>query len=177
MTATESASERRRGQRVFLVLPVELHWTAADGRPAMAAAETGIVSAFGATLQVKSLPPPVEELELRLPSRGLTARARVVGARPQGPDGSTSLAVELTSPDENFWGVSLPPPPVYGLRIKASADAAATVAALFEKLKGRKVPAEVILEIASGRPLPGDLWKEIQDLLREAGLKYEENPR
>ncbi len=176
MTATESASERRRGQRVFLVLPVELHWTAPDGRPTMTAAETGIVSAYGATLQVKTAPPPASELELRLPSRGLSAKARVVGARPPAPDGLTTLGVELIAPNENFWGVSLPPPPVYGLRVKASADAAATVAALFEKLKGRKVSAEVVLEIASGRPLPGDLWKEIQDLLRDAGLKYEENP-
>ncbi len=176
MTATESGSDRRRGQRVFLVLPVELHWTAADGRPAMTAAETGIVSAYGATLQVKAAPRPVAALELRLPSRGLSAKARVVGARPPTPDGSTTLGVELITPNENFWGVSLPPPPVYGLRVTASADAAATVAALFEKLKGRRIPAEVVLEIASGRPLPGDLWKEIQDLLRDAGVKYEENP-
>ena len=176
MAPTEAASERRRGQRVFLVLPVELHWTAADGRPAMAAAETGIVSAYGATLQVKPPAPTVPEVELRLPARGLSARARVVGPRRPAADGSTSLALELLSPDENFWGVSLPPPPVYGLRVTATTDAAATVAALFERLKGRKVPAEVILEIASGRPLPGDLWKEIQDLLRDAGLKYKENP-
>ncbi|HXE76176.1 MAG TPA: hypothetical protein VNN18_11175 [Candidatus Xenobia bacterium] len=175
MSATEAATERRRGQRVFLVLPVELHWTATDGQAAMLKAETGMVSAFGATLQVKSAPPPVEELELRLPSRGLSAKARLVGARPAA-DGLTSVAVELISPDEGFWGVSLPPPPVYGLRIRASADAAAAVATLLEKLKGRKVPAEVTLEIGCGRPLPGDLWKEIQDLLREAGLKYEENP-
>jgi len=176
MTTTEAGSERRRGQRVFLVLPVELHWIAADGRSAMATAETGIVSAYGATLQVKTPPPKVRELELRLPSRGLSAKARVISARPPSPDGSTPLGVELISPDENFWGVSLPPPPVYGLRVTAPADAAATLAALFEKLKARKVPAELILEIASGRPLPGDLWKEIQDLLRDAGLEYEENP-
>ncbi len=176
MTATGAATERRRGQRVFLVLPVELHWTAADGRSAMATAETGIVSAFGATLQVKPPPPSVSEVELRLPSRGLSARARVVGARPPAPDGSTCLGVELISPDENFWGVSLPPPPIYRLKVTATADAAATLAALCEKLKARKIPAEIVLEVASRRPLPGDLWKEIQDLLRDAGLKHKENP-
>ena len=176
MTPTEAGSERRRGQRVFLVLPVELHWSAADGRSATATAETGIVSAFGATLQMKTPPPMASEVELRLPNRGLYARARLIGARPPAPDGSTCLGVELLSPDENFWGVSLPPPPVYSLRVIASGDATATLAKLLETLKARKVPAELVLQLTSSRPLPGDLWKQLQDLLRDAGLKYEENP-
>ena len=107
---------------------------------------------------------------------GRNARMHRDGSRRSAADGSTSLAFELLSPDENFWGVSLPPPPVYGLRVSATADSAATLATLCERLKARKVPAEVVLEVASGRPLPGDLWKEIQDLLRDAGLQYNENP-
>jgi len=176
--ATEStpSGERRRGQRIFLVVPVELQWNDSGGRSFTARAETGIVSSFGATLVTKGELPDVPEVDVRVPSTGQSARARIIGRRPPAPDGSTALAVELAASNENMWGVRLPPPPVYSFRLRAdSGQHAAALVGLLEALARRKLSNELILQLNSSRPLPADLWKELQDLLDAAGIAYDKN--
>ncbi|MGH9788244.1 MAG: hypothetical protein ACRD4U_06035 [Candidatus Acidiferrales bacterium] len=175
--ATESpaSAERRRGQRIFLILPVELHWTDSRGQPASARAETGIVSAFGATLAMKGEPPEGSEVEVRVASTGQSAQARIIGRRPPAPDGSTALAVELTASNESLWGVRLPPPPIYSFRLRADPGQHAALVGLLEALARRKLSNELILQLNSSRPLPADLWKELQELLDAAGITCEKN--
>jgi hypothetical protein len=170
------SSERRRGQRVFLVLPVELRWTGSGGQVSTALAETGIVSAFGATLTVKGELPEGADVELRVPSTGQASRARIVGRRPPAADGSTAIAVELAASNERMWGVELPPPPIYSFRLRADAGRdAAALAAILQALSRRKLSSELILQLNSPRPLPADLWKELQDLLDAANIHCEKN--
>jgi hypothetical protein len=177
--ATESPvrTERRRGQRIFLLVPIELHWTDNRGRPSMARAETGIVSAFGATLIMKGeLPDDISEVEVRVPSTGHSARARIVGRRPLAPDGSAALAVELAASNEHMWGVGLPPPPIYSFRLRAEPGKHATaLAGVLQALARRNLSNELILQLNSSRPLPADLWKEIQELLSAAGIACDKN--
>jgi hypothetical protein len=171
-----TGSERRRGQRIFLVMPVELSWKDSQGKANSAKAETGIVSAFGATLVVKSQLPDVSEIEVRVPSTGEKSRARVVGRRPPAPDGSTALAVELAASNPHMWGVQLPPPPIYSFRLHADLGQHATaLAGILEALSRRKLPSELVLHLNSSRPLPADLWKELQELLDAAGIIPEKN--
>ena len=171
-----TGSERRRGQRIFLVMPVELSWTDSQGRASTTKAETGIVSAFGATLVVRSDVPGVSEVEVRVPSTGEKSRARIVGRRPAAPDGSTALAVELAASNQHMWGVQLPPPPIYSFRLQADSVRHATaLAGILQALSRRKLPGELVLHLNSSRPLPADLWKELQELLDVAGIIPEKN--
>lgn len=176
--ATEStpSNERRRGQRIFLVVPIELSWTDSRGQPATARAETGIVSAFGATLVTKGELSDISEVDVRVPSTGQAARARIIGRRPPAADGSAALAVELTASNENMWGVRLPPPPIYSFRLRADCGQHATaLTGLLQALARRKLSNELVLQLNSLRPLPADLWKELQELLDAAGIAYDKN--
>jgi hypothetical protein len=139
-------------------------------------AETGIVSAFGATLVVKGKTPDASDVELRVPSTGQAARARIIGRRPPGPDGSAALAVELAASNERMWGVELPPPPIYSFRLRADLSRQGTaLAGILQALARRRLSSELILQLNSSRPLPADLWKELQELLEAAGIDYEKN--
>ncbi|MCI0402187.1 MAG: hypothetical protein L0212_01520 [Acidobacteria bacterium] len=171
-----AGTERRRGQRIFLVVPIELRWKDSQGKPSVAKGETGIVSAFGATLVVKGDLPEASEVEVRVPSTGETAHARIIGRRPPAPDGSAALAVELAASNEHMWGVQLPPPPIYSFRLHADPIRHATaLAGILQALARRKLSNELILQLNSSRPLPADLWKELQDLLDAAGIVCEKN--
>lgn len=109
-SSRERLSERRKSERVFLVIPLEVQWTEPDGKHVKERAETEIISATGAQLRMKKTPPTSAELELSRSTFELTTRARVVNTSPQEADGWIRSTIELFSPSSSFWGVSLPPP-------------------------------------------------------------------
>lgn len=106
--APRTQGERRRSQRVLLVIPVEVEWERTDGSHAKEYAETEEVNAHGALLRLK---PPIAlpaEFELTRRKTRQRSRVRLVGTHPPEPDGLERVAVELAVPSETFWGVSIP---------------------------------------------------------------------
>ncbi len=105
-------AERRRSQRVLLVIPVDVAWITREGLRVREHAETVVVNAHGALLRMKTLLPISEEVELMRPRTSQSTRARVVWAGDVAEeDEMTRVAVELAVPSETFWGVSIPPLP------------------------------------------------------------------
>ncbi len=105
-----TGAERRRSQRVLLVIPVEVTWTTRDGRRLKENAETQVVNAHGALLRMKTTLPLSAEVELTRPRTQQSVLARVVWAGDVAEqDEMPRVAVELAVPSETFWGVSIPP--------------------------------------------------------------------
>ncbi len=102
-------SERRRGQRVLLIVPVEITWETKDGLRVKEHGETEVVSQHGAMLKLGTKLLVGSQLEISRPALGKTVQARVVGTSNAGADGLARVAIELSSPSENFWGISFPP--------------------------------------------------------------------
>jgi hypothetical protein len=119
-------SERRRSQRVLLVIPVDIAWTGKDGKPVKVAAETEVVNAHGALLRMKSqgilLSAIPKEIDLTHRHTGKTTKARIVGggSSAQAQDGMMRIAVELDVASESFWGVTLPPAPAESTAVRTS---------------------------------------------------------
>ncbi|MFQ5662537.1 MAG: PilZ domain-containing protein [Terriglobia bacterium] len=108
MAAQQERAERRRSQRVLLVIPVEATWETQQGI-CVQPAETEEVSAHGALLRMKALLPLPKEFELTHRKTRQSTRARVVEIRAGERDGMKRIAVELAVPSETFWGISIPP--------------------------------------------------------------------
>ena len=106
-TRTRDA-ERRRSERVLLVVPLEVAWERPDGSKLKDQAETELVSAHGALLRLKSQLAGVKELELIRKHPPMSTRARVVNTFPVGADGFVRVAVELAVPSHAFWGLVIP---------------------------------------------------------------------
>lgn len=100
--------ERRRSQRVLLVVPVQVVWKSDDGVEVKENAETEVVSAHGALLRMKAPITLAREVQIIRASQRLSASARVVGMYPARADGLVRVAVELGVPSETFWGVTIP---------------------------------------------------------------------
>lgn len=99
-------TERRRGVRFPVVVPLEAKWQDAGGKSAKAAAQAVEVNAQGGLLDMKAHPSVGSEMELTNLLTEECFRARVVSVRksPQGiPIG---VAIELLVPSEAFWGVN-----------------------------------------------------------------------
>ena len=103
--------ERRRSERVFLAVPVDVSWTTKDGAQHKESAKTEEVNAHGARLRMKTPPPVSTEIELARPGLGKSAPARVVQTGNRGYDGLTPVAVELAVPSHDLWGIVFPQSP------------------------------------------------------------------
>ncbi len=106
---TDPGAERRRSQRVLLVIPLEVAWTSASGVRVLEHAETEIVNAHGALLRMKAKLPRGAQVELNRPTTHEKVQARVVFLGQEGTDGLWRAGVEFTEPNVTFWGVTLPP--------------------------------------------------------------------
>ncbi len=104
-----AASDRRRSQRVLLVLNVDVTWVSKDGIRVRESAETEVVSQHGAMLKMETKLSIGSQLELTRSSIGKAVKARVVGTSNPGQDGMARVAVELSLPSDNFWGITFPP--------------------------------------------------------------------
>ncbi len=102
-------AERRRSQRVLLIVQVEVSWVSKDGIKVKEHAETEVVSQHGAMLKMETKLTVGAQMEITRPVLSKTLKARVVGTSNPGQDGMARVAIELLSPSDNFWGISFPP--------------------------------------------------------------------
>ncbi len=105
----QTQQERRRSERVLLVVPVDVAWVKQGGARVQESAETEEVNAHGALLRM-SAPLPLKTLVVlthRITNK--STPAQVVRTCPGQEDGKPRIAVELEEPSETFWGVSIPP--------------------------------------------------------------------
>jgi len=99
-------TEKRRGVRFPVVVPVEAKWQEASGKNIKEVANAIEVNAQGGLLEMKVYPSVGSHLDLtNLPS-GESFRARVVGTRRSTEGRVLGVAVELLIPSETFWGVN-----------------------------------------------------------------------
>ncbi len=99
-------TEKRRGVRFPVVVPVEAKWQEASGKNIKEAANAIEVNAQGGLLEMKAYPSVGSQLELTNLLSGEAFRARVVGTRRSTDGHVLGVAVELLIPSETFWGVN-----------------------------------------------------------------------
>jgi len=100
-----SKTDKRRGSRFPVVVPVQAKWQETSGKTNIETAEAREVNAQGGLLDMKTFPSVGSQLELTNLLSGETYMARVVAIRRK--DGHFSgVAVELLIPSETFWGVN-----------------------------------------------------------------------
>src|SRR5260370_12164133 len=99
-------TEKRRGVRFPVVVPVEAKWQEASGKSVKEAAHAVEVNALGGLLEMKAYPSVGSQLELTNLLSGEAFRARVVGTRRSTEGRMLGVAVELLIPSETFWGVN-----------------------------------------------------------------------
>ncbi len=100
--------ERRRSQRLSLTIPMEVSWTGEEGAAVNEPAETEVLNAHGALLRTKPHFPIPLLIKLRCQRTGMSTEARVVGFQEPSPEGMLRMAVELSSPSQSFWGLTIP---------------------------------------------------------------------
>lgn len=106
--ALRPGSEKRRSQRVLLVIPVEVSWVD-GGKSRQSSAKTEVVSAHGALLRMKAPLAIGTEVELHHPITGQTNRGRVVSLDAATKESLPGVGMELEAPSKEFWGVTIPP--------------------------------------------------------------------
>jgi hypothetical protein len=99
-------TEKRRGVRFPVVVPVEAKWQEASGKSVKEAAQAMEVNALGGLLEMKAYPSVGSQLELTNLLSGEAFRARVIGTRRSTEGRTLGVAVELLIPSETFWGVN-----------------------------------------------------------------------
>lgn len=99
-------TEKRRGARFPVVVPVEAKWQEANGKNVKQVAKAIEVNAQGGLLEMKVYPSVGNQLDLTNLLSGEAFRARVVGTRRSKEGHVLGVAVELLIPSETFWGVN-----------------------------------------------------------------------
>src|SRR5438046_5298033 len=99
-------TEKRRGVRFPVVVPVEAKWQEASGKNIKEVANAIEVNAQGGLLEMKVYPSVGSHLDLTNLLSGESFRARVVGTRRSTDGRVLGVAVELLIPSETFWGVN-----------------------------------------------------------------------
>lgn len=113
--APMNTQDMRRSERFELMVPIHVSWTMPSGQTLSDRAEVVEANQHGGLLVMRIYPPLGENIELLNLLTGQKATARTVAFR-HGPASSLSgVAVELSKPDAEFWGIT------YRLR-RASAE-------------------------------------------------------
>jgi len=99
-------TEKRRGVRFPVVVPVEAKWQEASGKNIKEVANAIEVNAQGGLLEMKVYPSVGSHLDLTNLLSGESFRARVVGTRRSTEGRVLGVAVELLIQSETFWGVN-----------------------------------------------------------------------
>lgn len=104
-----SGTERRRGERVLLRVPIKVYATAHDGSHLNESAETAVVSRYGALIHT-TLPLKMgSTLELRNNFSEETEKFRVVWVNEKAKEGKYDAGIEILTPRDDFWGIRFPP--------------------------------------------------------------------
>ncbi len=102
---SRTKTEKRRGNRFPILVPVQAKWQEATGQTVIENAQAREVNAQGGLLDMKTFPSVGSQLELTNLLTGETCRARVVAIRRRKGD-LLGVAVELLVPSEAFWGLN-----------------------------------------------------------------------
>lgn len=101
-----AGSEHRRSSRFPVVVPLEVQWREANGAQFKEQARASEVNAHGALLQMLNYPSMGVEAELTNLLTAQKKRARIAAVRRTRSGEIQGIAVELTEPDESFWGLN-----------------------------------------------------------------------
>ena len=100
---------RRRSDRVPIVMRVTLISNRNDGIRVREEVESEVISEHGALLRSKRSLPVTGDITLFNPRNNMKVEARVISAGQVSADGYARFAVEFRSPCKNFWGIWFPP--------------------------------------------------------------------
>ena len=107
--------ERRRTLRVSLTVPLTVHGQSDDGEKFAVKATSLSVNRNGGLLCMDQLVVPGQFLKLNNENSERSIECHVVSIRRER-DGKTSVGVEFTTPDSNFWCMTFPIPGARPLR-------------------------------------------------------------
>jgi hypothetical protein len=107
MTTEGTHAERRKTRRFPVVIPIEVSWRGKDGISIKEDAVARQVNANGGFVKMSSYPELGSRVTLANFLSAQTAEARVLAAPDSRPGVANGIVVELTVPNESFWGVDL----------------------------------------------------------------------
>jgi hypothetical protein len=99
--------ERRKSRRFPVVVPIEVSWRGTGGISVKAEAVAREVNANGGFLKMAIYPDLGARVTLANFLSAQTAEARVLAAPHTREGVANGIVVELTAPNESFWGVDL----------------------------------------------------------------------
>ena len=102
-----AVTNKRRSERVVLVVPIMVSVFLADGRTAMEEAKSQVVNAHGGLLKGKLELVAGQEILLTNPRTSAEVKSRVVRVEFKEGDWFVAFAFERAAP--NFWPVNFPP--------------------------------------------------------------------
>src|ERR1700687_2169910 len=102
----QNITERRRGIRFPVVVPVEAKWVESSGKSCKEQAQARQVNVLGGLLERKTYPAIGTQLELTNLLSGDKARARAIAVRRSREGQVREVAVELIVASESFWGLN-----------------------------------------------------------------------
>ncbi|HXN22504.1 MAG TPA: hypothetical protein VOA41_07150, partial [Candidatus Dormibacteraeota bacterium] len=102
----QNITERRRGIRFPVVVPVEAKWVESSGKSCKEQAQARQVNVLGGLLEMKTYPAIGTQLELTNLLSGDKARARAIAVRRSREGQVREVAVELIVASESFWGLN-----------------------------------------------------------------------
>ncbi|HEY2822359.1 MAG TPA: hypothetical protein VGJ06_15045 [Candidatus Acidoferrum sp.] len=107
MTSDGTSAERRKTRRFPVVIPIEVSWRGKDGISVKEEAVARQVNANGGFVKMSNYPELGSRVTLANFLSAQTAEARVLAAPESRQGVANGIVVELTVPNESFWGVDL----------------------------------------------------------------------
>jgi hypothetical protein len=101
-------TNKRRSERVVLIVPIQLSVKLDDGRTASEEARTQVVNAHGGLLKARLQLVAGEEFLLTNPKTSVSARCRVVRTEQKEPP-DLLIAFQFEKPEPTFWPIVFPP--------------------------------------------------------------------
>jgi hypothetical protein len=104
----ETATNKRRSQRLFLQVRVVVEWKLPNNSLTNEETHTIVVNAHGALVEMRTSPDQGQIVTLRNVRTGDQSECAVKLVTPAGA-GKFSTALEFTKPNPGFWRISFPP--------------------------------------------------------------------
>lgn len=109
MSSHSPLSERRRGERVLLRVPIKVYAIDHDNQHFNETAETAVVSRFGALIRTSVPVKPASQMEVMNTFTQDTEKFRVVWVADKAKEGKFDAGIEIITPRDDFWGIRFPP--------------------------------------------------------------------
>ena len=110
MASEPKVYERRRGERVFLRISINISGTSKEGKRVNEGGQVAVVNRNGALIRVKTPLKPGSTVEVLNDATRENLIFRVVWVSERAREGQFDIGIELTAPREEFWGIRFPPP-------------------------------------------------------------------